>query len=209
MDFVSLISQLRIFFIKEIDPPILKLNLESKVPATAPVARSVAYTREHERFLEVADTRVKSTGVLLEDGHATLFRVESYRCDELGVWIRITHVLRPGFRTPRLDTCEIGAAWDYFVANQERWQARHCWKFLFGEDQINTVIAVGAEEAARGRLLSDSQVFAVFRWHALSDAKKNELFGTANLASLVESLLKMPPPPRIPLARPIKREGED
>ncbi len=85
-----------------------------------------------KKFLEAAETRVGTVGALLEVRDAALFRVDSYSVDDWGVRIGITHVPMPGFGPGPTAPSVITCCWDALSTLPERWQARYCWKFMFG-----------------------------------------------------------------------------
>ena len=123
---------------------------------------------QRKEFLETAETRIGAVGALLELRDAALFRVESYTVDDWGVIIGITHVPMPGFISGPTEPIKIGSDWDGFYTDPNRWQARQCWKFLFGDVEIQSVIAAGAEAAGRDTLLTCIQVHIIFNWYRAS-----------------------------------------
>jgi hypothetical protein len=158
----------------------------------------VALSRK--KFLETADTRIGAVGALLELRDAALFRVDSYAIDDWGVRIGITHVPMPGFRSGPTEPIKIGGSWDGFGTDPKRWQARYCWKFLFGDVEIQSVIAAGAEAAARGTLLTCIQVHLIFNWYQALEERKKKNLDTTNMPSLMDFVFNSPTRPVPPSA---------
>ncbi len=131
-------------------------------------------TLKRKEFLATADSRIGAVGALLELRDAALFRVDSYTVDDWGAKIGITHVPMPGFRSGPTEPIKISGCWDGFFTDPKRWQARYGWKFLFGDVEIQSVIAAGAEAAARGTLLTCSQVHLIFNWYQALRGKETE-----------------------------------
>ena len=132
-------------------------------------------------------TRIGTVGVLVELQHPTLFRVNSCVPDEWGVRIGITEVPMPGFQPAQTETMEIGTIWDGFTNNAERWQTRYCWKFLFGDAQMQSVIAAGGVAADRGKLLSCNEVLFIFTWYR-ERAFGVDRFGDKDLPTLLDQV---------------------
>jgi hypothetical protein len=153
-----------------------------------------------KEFLETVDSRIGGVGALLELRDAALFRVTGYSIDDWGARIRIMHVPMAGFRSARTGPIEISSSWDGFSTTPERWQARYCWKFLFGEVEIETAIAAAAEAAARGLLLSCNQVHQIFNWYKTLEERKQKDQGCTDLPCLMELLFNPPARPVPPAA---------
>ena len=155
---------------------------------------------KQKKFVETADTRIGAVGALLELSDAALFRVDSYTTDDWGVRIGITNVPMLGFRTGPTEPIKITSCWDGFYTDPKRWQARYCWKFLFGDVEIQSVIAAGAEAAARGKLLTCDQVHLIFNWYRLLEERKQENLDNTDLPNVIDIVFDSPTPPVPPSA---------
>jgi hypothetical protein len=153
-----------------------------------------------KEFLKTADTRIGAVGALLELRDAALFRVDSYTIDDWGVRIGITRVPMPGFRSGPTEPIKISGSWDGFCTDPKRWQVRYCWKFMFGDVEIQSVIAAGAEAAARGTLLTCSQVHLIFNWYMALEERKQKNLDSTDLPSLMDLLFNSPTRPVPPSA---------
>ncbi|WP_263378755.1 hypothetical protein [Granulicella paludicola] len=206
-----LVWLIRRFVEIESGPSTLQINLQSKDAPPARRANSpVALQKKlkgfdktaHLRFMTVADARVGTFGVLIELRQVTLLRVEGYSCDEWGAMIEVTPVMLPGFRKSDAKTHKISSVWGHFHTDQGRWQARYCWKVLFGATFIQAVIAAGAEASERSMLLTQHQIFKIHQWARFPDAKKAELYGFADLPGLMKYLFDQPLIAPLPRSKP-------
>lgn len=165
---------------------------KNAVPLLNPDRYQLLGERALQKFLSVAGSRVGYVGVLLEMKHARLFRLDSYSVDDWGATLRVSNVPLAGFKDFPRKTAEISGRWDGFCTDKGRFQVHYCWKFLFGAEQMQSLIVAGAEAATYGQVVTCDQVHQIFHWHSYVDRRKAKGLCHIPFEDLTKWLFKPP-----------------